>query len=233
YSTEGRTNRVTDARGVTESLYDWQDRLVRMTSPDGVINYAYDDATNRLNRVWTVASDIQYGYDTAGRLSTVTVVKQGGVTLASPQQALYVYDAVGNISELRRSVGSTVTADTTYTYDQMNRIKRLINSTGAGVILSDQTYTRGATGNVDTITESRRQSGGSYDTYSTSYSYDALDRLTQEIFDAPGTANDSQMTYTFDVVGNRLSDTTVQSSGTTVRTYQYNALNQLLQLHSV
>jgi hypothetical protein len=49
YDAAGRHDRVTETKGtqvrVTDTLYDLRGRLIRVSSPEGVVNYSYNDAT--------------------------------------------------------------------------------------------------------------------------------------------------------------------------------------------
>src|SRR5207245_2565671 len=70
---------------------------------------------------------------------------------------------------------------------------------------------------------------GSTSTVTRTWSYDALQRLTQETYTtsvSPAT-NNYTANYAFDLVGNRLTMTTVNGAGTEVVSYGYNANDQL------
>ncbi|HWQ91935.1 MAG TPA: RHS repeat domain-containing protein [Clostridia bacterium] len=51
------------ATRVTEYSYDLQGRLTQERSPEGTINYAYDPATGRHNRISGVAVDVTHFFD--------------------------------------------------------------------------------------------------------------------------------------------------------------------------
>lgn len=55
------------------------------------------------------------------------------------------------------------------------------------------------------ISETRREADDSTTTTTLTWTYDSLNRLTSETYDAAGAANDFTATYTIDLVGNRLN----------------------------
>ena len=103
----------------------------------------------------------------------------------------------------------------TRTYDRAGRLTDVQNANGTGT-LSRYTYTLDPVGNPTQVS-------GTDPT--TTFSYDALDRLTQACWSPPNCSGtgDSFVTYTYDGVGNRLTE--VKPGGTT--TYTYNASDQL------
>ncbi len=97
----------------------------------------------------------------------------------------------------------------------MNRLL-FLEDTGPSGVISSQTYTLGPTGRRDAVVE---QDGRRVD-----YTYDALDRLTQEsITDA--VFGDQTFDYTYDTVGNRLSR---NDSANGLTEYTYDANDRLL-----
>ncbi|HWQ90361.1 MAG TPA: hypothetical protein VN673_01725, partial [Clostridia bacterium] len=63
---------------ITEFAYDFEGRLTQVNSPEGVINYGYEETTGRHIRTCTKNSEVHYGYDELGRLKTVHVTKRNG-----------------------------------------------------------------------------------------------------------------------------------------------------------
>ena len=126
-------------------------------------------------------------------------------------QASYQYDGAGRL--LTRTLSSG--AQTSYTWDDANRLTQLGNSSASGAPVSQTSYTRDNLGNILSKSE-----GASL----TSYTYDPLYRL--KTTDAPGTAWDE--TYTYDLVGNRTSLT--RNGQATF--YDYDASNHLTKTHT-
>jgi YD repeat-containing protein len=94
---------VTDSLdGVTDSEYDVNGRLIKLTSPQGTINYAYDPATGAETEVSTSNTDTHYGYDQADEMTSVTVTRLDGATpLASPLVTGYAYNLDGELASTR------------------------------------------------------------------------------------------------------------------------------------
>jgi len=219
YDTQGDYHdTVTDSLGgTTDSEYDVNGNLIKITSPQGTINYGYDPATGNKTEDWTTNTDIHYAYDQAGELTTVTVTKLDGQTLSTPLVTTYGYDLDGNLVTTHNANGTTETR----TYDQLNRVTSIVDTGPAGTIASFA-YSYDLAGHVLTETDM----GGRVD----KYTYDALGRLTaQSISDpAKGARN---LTWSYDLVGNRVAST---DSGALPNqqslTYIYNANDQLTSL---
>jgi RHS repeat-associated protein len=120
----------------------------------------------------------------------------------------YFYDAVGN----RDSVYNANGTGTGYHYDNLNRLTTVANYGPDGSIISGYTYTLNKAGIRTGVTEA--------DGSEVSYSYDGLYRLTGETRTG---ANPYAITYTYDNVGNRL--TQVKDGASTA--YTYNNRDQL------
>jgi RHS repeat-associated protein len=129
------------------------------------------------------------------------------------QHSSYVYDQNGNLVRTEMPNGTMETRQ----YDVLNRLVYLENSGPNGVINSFR-YTLDATGNRTGVVE---QDGRRVE-----YSYDDLYRLTQETIFAPGATTASRtISYTYDVVGNRLVR---NDSAEGVTTYTYDNNDRLL-----
>ena len=112
---------------------------------------------------------------------------------------------------------------TTYTYDQDNRLLTLTTAKGSDTFLS-VTYTLNGDGTRKTEADSGSDSGDPF-SYSTTYTYDALDRLTEE--NRSGVYDDL---YTYDLAGNRITETSGFTGGSTaLTTNTYNAADQLVE----
>jgi len=186
--------------------YDTRGRLTQERKASGeVLSYTYDAAGNR-TAVTTPQGTTTYTYDALNRLATV--VDTTGTTT-------YTYDTVGNLASTAYPNGVT----TTYGYDTLNRLLQMTNTGPAGLI-SSYTYTLGPAGNRLQVVEAGPATTGR----TVSYTYDAVYRLTQEVIDEPGTANDQTIAYSYDAVGNRAQ---MNRTGD-VTTYTYDANDRLL-----
>ena len=213
YTPTGQVATVSDNRGTTSYTYDARDRVTQVTLPEGwTLGYTYDAAGNRA----TVSS--QYGteaakttayvYDSANRLAKVTSA-EGEVTT-------FTYDAAGNRATEVLPNGTNIA----WTYDARNRITKIahrLTSTNAEVA----TYTYAWNGQGLRASEISTVAGGA--PCEVDYSYDKLARLTQAVrlagCTAPGT-----VAYSYDAVGNRISDGT--------STYSYDVNDRLLTVGS-
>jgi large repetitive protein len=196
---------VTDGRGVTQYSYDNKDRLKTTTMPDGEsVAYGYDLLGNTTS-LTTATGTTRYTYDALNR---VDKVQNGSVLLAD-----YDYDAAGNLIRKTLSDGTVETSQ----YDSRERLTQLQTKNIAGDIISGYQYTLDGVGNRTKVIES---SGRTVD-----YTYDVLNRLTQEAIADPSLGNRTT-SYTFDLVGNRL---TRNDSVAGLTNYSYDTNNRLTQ----
>ena len=194
---------VTDARGITEYIYDSMDRLIKRTDPDNkFVAYQYDLAGNRI-KVITPTDSTTFTFDALNREETVINPSTGTTQ--------YTYDAVGNLS-------STLYPNSTradYSYNDLNRLTKLLNHTTSGDTLSCYNYTLGATGNRIKVEE---HTGRTVD-----YVFDKTYRLLQEQIADPDFGH-QLITYTYDSTGNRLT----KDDDGTITQYVYDDNNRLI-----
>jgi RHS repeat-associated protein len=193
YNALGQRLTMLDSSGTTTYSYDNRNRLTSKATPQGTLTYSYDPAGNLLTVRSSNANgvSVDYSYDTLSRLSTVTDNRLP----AGSNTTTYSYDDVGNLAGYLYPNG----VQTSYSYSALNRLTN-VSTTKAAATLASFAYTLGAAGNRLSVTE---QSGRKVD-----YGYDALYRLTSETISSdPVTANNGQISYTYDPVGNRLSRT--------------------------
>ncbi|MCW5319220.1 hypothetical protein GTQ43_38205 [Nostoc sp. KVJ3] len=194
---------VTDGRGVTRYGYDNYDRLASITNPDGqTIGYGYDLLGNLTSQTTSVGT-VNYTYDSLNRLDKVIVA---GRTLTD-----YDYNAVGSLIRTTNANGTVENRQ----YNERNQLKYLDDRDSAGNIISSYSYTLDAVGNRRQVVENSGRV--------VNYTYDNLDRLTQEKI-TDSTNGDRTINYTFDLVGNRLSRT---DSAEGLTTYVYDGNNRL------
>lgn len=129
----------------------------------------------------------------------------------------YGYDANGN----RASLTYPNDTETTYTYDNLNRLENLKTMGSSGIIQSYQ-YTLGPVGNRTKIEEA--------DGTVREYDYDDLYRLTEEKVSDP-TDLVYQKSFLYDDVGNRLNQTTT-GLGASALDYGYDNRDWLLTENS-
>ena len=197
--------------------YDAENRVLLVTSPQGEIGYDYNTITGKQQFVRTPAdgtdTKVEYGYDAIGRLADVTVHKRNGVT--ANDKSTYGYNAVGSLDLLCHPNGDC----STYTYDSLNRLTELKNEDGLSNVLSRFVYQLANNGRRQSVAETFTGQQTNI-----AWGYDNLNRLTSESYDAPGTSDDYSQTYTYDLVGNRVSDVL----NSTATYYHYNNRDQLL-----
>lgn len=204
YTSTGRIATEVDARGTTHYAYDERNRLLSQIDPDGTtISYTYDAAGNQKS-VTTPAGATNYTFDQLNRLSTVTDPDGNATT--------YTYDAASNLTITELPDGTVEHR----TYDSLNRLT-FLQTTGPSGVISSYAYTLALTGRRDSVTENTGRK--------VEYTYDALDRLTQEkITDAVN--GNRTISYTYDPAGNRLIRTDSDPS-VGLSTYTYDANDRL------
>jgi YD repeat-containing protein len=171
--------------------------------PDGTsIAYTYDDAGN-IQTITTPAGVATYAYDTANRLESVTG-PDGGVTV-------YDYDEAGNLVRTELPNGVVELRQ----YDERNRLTSVTN-VGPGANVLSQHHYFGLVGHRLAIDE---QGGRRVE-----YTYDNLHHLVQEVVIDPAGV-DRRISFTYDVVGNRLSQ---DDSGAGLTTFVYDDNDRLL-----
>ncbi|MCX6925181.1 MAG: hypothetical protein NT154_18505, partial [Verrucomicrobia bacterium] len=173
--------------------------------PDGKgFTFEYNAAGRRTRRVGHDGYTLNYGYDAAGRLQSLT---QGNTNVL----VTYTYDAAGQFVREDKGNGTF----TTYTYDAAGQVVALTNHASLVTFHSFFNYTYDAKGNRLTMTTAAGL---------TSYGYDALNQLIGVTY--PGGRH---VTYAYDAAGNR---TLVSDNGTNT-VYTANSLNQYTQAGAV
>jgi YD repeat-containing protein len=204
YDSDGDLTSSTDAHGTTNYTYDGLDRLTGQSFPNGTSDtYGYDAASNLIT-LQDAGGTTTYGYDPANRLTSATDPGASTATTLS-------YDDDGNLLKVTYPSGASITR----TYNAMSQITNVADTyiTSGGPTYSD-TYAYAYLGTlVHTVTDV----AGNL----TTYSYDALNRLT----DAKITNGSTQVgdnAYVLDGNGNILQST---YNGTTTSN-AYNSGNQ-------
>jgi RHS repeat-associated protein len=202
YDLANKVLQVNDPTGTYGFAYDNMGRLVgtstqyaSVSGPTFTNSYTYDAASNRTSLTAPDGSISTYGYDTLNRLNGLANSWAGSFS--------FTYDALSRTTQLTRPNG----VNTNYSYDSLSHVLSVLHQTGTNA-LDGASYTYDPAGN--------RTSKGNYLNGTTSnYTYDPLYQLTQVALGGSTTES-----YSYDLVGNRLSSTGVPD-------YSYDASNEL------
>ncbi|HIE37489.1 MAG TPA: RHS repeat protein, partial [Anaerolineae bacterium] len=206
YDRVGNRVVMTDSTGTTRYIYDALYRPITITLPTtGVVSYRYDSVGNRTRLIYPFGGQVDYTYDAANRLATVS----------SPNRpdnwTIYTYDAAGRLVQLRDADNSAVS---TYTYDGAGRLISLVHTDGNGVPVAGFEYTLDGVGNRIRTVETILGQMVAID-----YEYDGLYRLT-----GAHHSTGEVFRYDYDPVGNRL----VMTDPLGVHLYAYDAADRLV-----
>lgn len=230
---------------LTDNAYDAQGRLTRVDSPEGILNYEYDDL-GRQTATWTgdleapqlvnASTATEYAYDALGRLAEVTSVKLAGQAVG--QTTAYRYDKLGNL-EYVLSPGNA----SYYEYDSLNRLDKLTQFVDAN---SDNQYVGTDDREIATfdyfVRDDGKRSGVVEEFYQSDgvtvlqrntfdWTYDEAGRLVEETLSS---SESSALTgyvdqYGYDLAGNRLRYQHDSDGGTDkLVTYDYDENDRLL-----
>jgi len=204
----GNVVKKTDPKGqVTTLQYDALNRLTRVDYADGEwATVAYDAGDNRTQIAGSGGVTLQQTFDELDRVRTIA-------NGALQRNLEYTYTPNGNRQSF--SVANTIDGTqqvTTYEWDEMNRVSRILPWTGDVI-----SYGYGLDG--------RRGEVELPNGLHLSHSYDDLGRLIEMNYTHPMTGNVAFFRYTLDDAGNRATMT--DSEGLT--NYQYDNLDRLIQ----
>ena len=209
YDGHGNVKTVVDASGTTAFDYNTADRLTRVTYPSGrYLQYSYDAAGRRTQMRGSDDYQLNYTYDTNGRLQSL-------VDSAAAAIVSYHYDPAGRLS--RKDLGNGTW--TTYEYDASGQVLHLVNYAPGGAINSRFDYTYDVVG---------RRTGMTTLAGEWTYAYDAAGQLIHAVFvsNDPAAVPNQDLTYVYDAVGNRIR--TIENGATTE--YTTNNLNQYTRI---
>jgi len=185
-----------------------------------VLSYQYNAAGQPTRQTFNDGTHIDMTYDAHGNLRTVTEPgnlvttydydsgdRLTKVTYPGGRYLSFTYDAFGRRASMTDQTGYVVN----YTYDTVGRLYRLTD--GVGALIVQYSYDAGSR-------LSRQDNGnGTY----TNTSYDVAGQVLSIANHAPGGAVNSRFDYTYDVLGRRVSMTTIDGAWT----YGYDPTGQL------
>jgi YD repeat-containing protein len=234
YDPAGNLLTMHDSTGWQIYGYDALDRLTSVTcSPTDNVNdlaaltigYQYDADSNLTELDYPSGERVLYGYDDAGKLTSVTAKNQG----QPDQVTTYAYDST---TGLLASDTLPNNVQALYTYDSNGNLVGILNQqTSTHNLILQYQYTLDAAGR-QTLAVMTTPSGST----AQAYAYDAMDRLIQVTYSNTATIDpsDKVVQYTYDGNGNRLTETTyangIAAGATQTLTYVYNTENQLLSI---
>ncbi len=174
----GLQTSITDAEGgVTQHVFDTQERLVEITSPEGrTTEYDYDSAGNLASVTSPSGATVTYTHDAAGNVLTETTARGHTTT--------YTYDQAGRVLTATNPTGTV----TTNTYDAAGRRTGTVTTSPSDEVLRETSTTYDPAGRVLTqslfdrtvVTHAYTPAGR------LSYSRDAEDRDTYYDYDRTG-----------------------------------------------
>ena len=231
YDSVGRKLSTVDPNGQTWSAqYDGEDRVVQASAPapqsgSALVTQAqYDPAGNRTVVIDPNGQVTTYRYDVRDSLQEVDESPSAWTdpnAVPSPKIAVtYAYDHLGNLVRVTRAAGdATNERATAYAYDGLNRLRQETQYPSWPAV-SPTLVTQTAydpNGNRTSVTDPLGKT--------TTFGYDAVNRLTTVTFNDPATPN---VTYAYDPDGNRAS----MQDGTGTTTYAHDELGQLTSVTS-
>jgi len=194
YDLDSRLTQVTDPTGTYQFTFDNMGRLTAattsytfLTARNFTVGYTYDAASNRTGFTDPESGSTTYAYDTLIRLQTLTPPS----AFSGTGSFGFGYDALSRRTQMTRPNNVT----TNYAYDNLSRLQSVLHKL-AGSTIDGASYTVDNAGNRTAKTDQRTA-------VATSYGYDNIYQLLSATQGATTTEN-----YTYDPVGNRLSDLT-------------------------
>jgi RHS repeat-associated protein len=240
YDARNRLTHLTDPDGgVTTFRYDLDDNLLALTDPVGNrTNFGYDSRNRLTFEVDPLGNLMRYAYDAVNNLTKKTdrsdrkttyaydelsrLVKETWVTGGNELQ--YAYDKASNLTSV-----ADVFSSLAFTHDNRDRVKTVDNSTTPGAPRVVLNYTYDDVGNVLSVVDTINGSSGA----TTSYLYDALNRMTRTTQFGSGLA-DKRVDLAYNPLGQFSSIERYSDLGATQRvvgtSYTYDTLNRLTGL---
>ncbi|MCU1497694.1 MAG: repeat protein [Acidimicrobiales bacterium] len=178
YDPAGNTTDRVDAAGAWAMAYDEANRLRRIDGPDAPPGYPKD------------LNDIAFAYDPVGNLTSLTDI--GGTTrytFTNVNMTDTITDPDGGVTHYRYDDANHATwltsithpngSSSTLSQDGNGRVNKVVNRAAGGTVLTDVAYEFTKNAHDATLLSKVTTQGGT-----TSYGYDAANRLT-EVTDTP------------------------------------------------
>jgi RHS repeat-associated protein len=224
YDDAGNRLTMTDAAGTTTYAYDNVNSLIQVTDPYGrAVQYAYDAAGRKESITYPGSLQVTYEYDAAGRLRFVrdwlgiqteftyddagqilSQINGNGTTVS------WVYDDAGRLTSLsNRKSDLSVINDQTFTLDNVGNRTQIVENVPLVPSITDRALTFTHNDGHQVISDSLKtytydsngnRSGWSEGAVSTTYTFNAMDRLTQVSDDGNNTN-----TYVYNGDGDRIA----------------------------
>jgi len=207
YDNASRRTLLNDATGRTTTSYDADGRVSTVINPAGLcLTYVYDAASRRKYLIDPEPARFTYVFDADNRTSYV----------ANPQgqRATWSYDAASRVT----GIHFANTTRASYLYDNANRLLRVANLSSTSTTLSSFSYALDGVGNRLRVVESTGNR--------VTWSYDNTYQLKNE---QRSGSNSYNSTYTYDPVGNRVTEI----NGGVRTTSTYDAANELTKTQVV
>ena len=209
--------------------YDAQGNLVEASENGTVYHYTHDTEGRVLTKSAWGKTLYENRYDSCGRLREL---------VTGNQTTLYRYDRAGRLAEACASNGIRAQYQydrngmqttmlygnglrTSCTYDGRSQLTGMETVRGDGTVLHKAAYGYDNAGNRIFREEQHTGRMAQIQHDKTGYTYDSMNRLTEE------KRNDAVTAYRYDSAGNR----TAKSTAGRIEQYIYNNRNQLTELH--
>ena len=192
---------IRDSRNLSRASTVVNERTLSQNTPSATLNYTLDN----LGRATTISNSI------SGLTLTVAFAQ--------------AFDAAGNRTELKTTIGSTLDFKNTYQYDALNRLVETIQQgqSGGNVVTSKRVTQSYNSLSQRTGIGPYQSTGTSNLVVSTNFSFDTANRLTN-IVHAQGSTTQSSYAYTYDDLSRIAS---ISSSIDGLSTYAYDDSSQL------
>ena len=216
----------------TTFIYDNQHRVVRMVTPEGDVNYTYNQYTGHKVSTYTgvdktsAITRSDYHYDDLGRLFEISEVTRNGDTVSGDNVTTYLYDDNGN----RKTKLLPNGVKGNYQYNKQNRLTT-ISYVLNNALMSQYEYALDSGGHRIGVVEQvhKVSSTSTYNNHNKLYAHDGLDRLIHEKVTNSATQIDAyDIKYKYDLVGNRIFRSVATLNSSCVTDYYYNDNDQLL-----
>ena len=209
--------------------YDADGHLTAIHYPDGTsVTASYTDSGRLATSTDITGATTTYGYDQAGKLTCATQTRDGA-TLA---EVAYAYDTLDRVTTVTRGGQACAGGGgvkTALTYTDANQVKTETTTAPGGTVLLSASYSYDAHGNLVSRTSqatapaATRRGRRAADTTATTttYSYDAYNRLTGSASYAGTTATGTPATrtsYTLNTAGDVVKKTTTSGGIITTTT---------------